>query len=80
MECSVVRIALPPDPGQSSTFPFHELPETRLRISAVRSRMEKGDERPLHAKWIEVATPNGTITLTGKRNDPHICALQHEKH
>jgi hypothetical protein len=78
MQCSKLRIALPPNVDQDTTFPFHTMHKMNLSISAVRSKMEEESTRTLHAKWIEVATSNGTVTLTGSVNGtyPALCSTR----
>ena len=78
MRCQNIRIALPPDPEQVTTFPFHLAGKLKLNISAATPKMEEETSRSLHAKWIEVITPNGTITLTGSVNAtyPGLCSTK----
>jgi hypothetical protein len=77
-QCRELRIALPPNPGQTSTFPFHLAHDLNLRVTAVRPKLQKATRRTLHAKWIEVATLNGTVTLTGSVNAtyPALCTTR----
>jgi hypothetical protein len=67
-ECSEICIAMPPDPNQLSTFPFPTVHHWGLRLSAVRPRVDDAGRRPLHAKWIEIKTPAGVLTITGSVN------------
>ncbi len=67
-DCPQICIRLPPDPSHLSTFPFPTAQRWGLRVNAVRPRVEDESRRPLHAKWIEIKTPNGTLTLTGSVN------------
>ena len=78
MRCQDIRIALPPYLVQVTTFPFHLAPKLKLNISAVIPKMEEETGRSLHAKWIEIVTPNGTITLTGSVNAtyPALCSTR----
>ena len=74
--CSKVRIALPTSPAEPSTFPFHLAFKLNLRVSAVRPAIDGMPPRPLHAKWIDLVTPEVTITLTGSVNAtfPALCS------
>lgn len=76
--CSTLRIALPPNPAEVSSFPFSLASKLNLKVSAIRPKMDKVTGRRLHAKWIEVATPDGTVTLTGSVNAtyPALCSTK----
>lgn len=67
-QCSEICIGMPPDPNQLSTFPFPTGHRWGLRLSAVRPRVDDASRRPLHAKWIEIKTPTGVLTITGSIN------------
>lgn len=67
-ECPEISIGLPPDPNHLSTFPFPTGQHWGLRLNAVRPRIEDVNGRPLHAKWIQIKTPTGILTITGSVN------------
>lgn len=64
---SQLRVGLPPDPSELSTFPFSRKAPKGLRVSAVRPVVSH-PKRPLHAKWIEIEGQRGALTLTGSVN------------
>ncbi|HRI72571.1 MAG TPA: hypothetical protein PK156_50390, partial [Polyangium sp.] len=62
-----IAVGLSPDEDNASPFPFFKAKSWNKQVRAVRADLPD-DERPLHAKWIEVELADVMLTLTGSIN------------
>ena len=62
-----VRIGLPANKGELSSFPFGKKPPKGERWSAARPQTTHVT-RKLHAKWFEIEGQRGSLTITGSVN------------
>jgi hypothetical protein len=65
--CKTLRIGLPTNKSQRTTFPFPHARGWPVRVEAIRLDAA-GAKRPLHAKWIEIEHGNERLILTGSVN------------